>query len=102
MIQLTVRPARVTTQRHMELSQPAAPLARGTPDRRIGAWVSLPNARQARTQVAQLWPGAVVVILLWVAAGPALVICGHGAALSWIDGYEMAVNGLDAYPLPRA
>src|SRR5215469_3073715 len=32
----------------------------------------------------------------------ALVTCGHGAARSWIDGYEMAVNGLDAYPLPRA
>ena len=32
----------------------------------------------------------------------ALVTCGHGAARSWIDGHEMAVNGLDAYLLPRA
>jgi hypothetical protein len=32
----------------------------------------------------------------------ALITCGHGVARSWIDGYEMAVNGLDAYPLPRA
>ena len=71
----------------------------GTPNRSLGKPAErAASSNSDRPVVARCRCGDLAV----GGGSSALVTCGHGAARSWIDGYEMAVNGLDAYPLPRA